>query len=106
DWQSEVMDHSINQNYYLKVAGGDNIAQYALSAGYTNDKGVLKYDNLTRYNMRLNGDLTLSDTFTMPRNRDFFYKRRDNRQQAGGRFLFQSPFARTYESTVLSAIRF
>ena len=103
DWQSEVMDHSINQNYYLKVAGGDNIAQYALSAGYTNDKGVLKYDNLTRYNMRLNGDLTLSEKFTMQSNLSFFYNRQDIRNQGVDSYsspLFQAhtkaPFLAPY----------
>ncbi|PRD54251.1 SusC/RagA family TonB-linked outer membrane protein [Sphingobacterium gobiense] len=103
DWQSEVMDHSINQNYYLKVAGGDNIAQYALSAGYTNDRGVLKYDNLTRYNMRLNGDLTLSEKFTVQSNLSFFYNRHDIRNQGVDshssplyQALVKSPFLAPY----------
>lgn len=103
DWQSEVMDHSINQNYYLKVAGGDNIAQYALSAGYTNDRGVLKYDNLTRYNMRLNGDLTLSEKFTVQSNLSFFYNQQDIRSQGVDSYssplyqaLIKSPFLAPY----------
>jgi len=103
DWQSEVMDHSINQNYYLKVAGGDNIAQYALSAGYTNDRGVLQYDDLTRYNMRLNGDLTLSEKFTMQSNLSFSYNRHHIRNQGVDSYssplyqaLVKSPFLAPY----------
>lgn len=103
DWQSEVMDHSVNQNYYLKVAGGDNIAQYALSAGYTNDKGILKYDELTRYNMRLNGDLTLSEKFTIQSNLSFFYNQQDIRNQGVDshssplfQALVKSPFLAPY----------
>lgn len=102
-WQSEVMDQSMNQNYYLKVAGGDNIAQYALSAGYTNDRGILKYDDLTRYNMRLNGDLTLSEKFTVQSNLSFFYNQQNIRNQGVDshssplyQALIKSPFLAPY----------
>lgn len=81
DWQDQVLHNSMNQNYYLKVSGGDNIAKYALSAGYTNDKGVLRYDNFTRYNMRLNGDLTLSSKLTVHTNLSFFYNQHEIRNQ-------------------------
>lgn len=60
DWQKEVLDNSFNNNYYLKVTGGDNIAKYALSLGYMTNKGTLKNADLNRYQMRFNGDLNLS----------------------------------------------
>lgn len=103
DWQSEVMNHSINQNYYLKVAGGDNIAQYALSAGYVNDKGIVAYDDMTRYNMRLNGDLTLSEKFTVQSNLSFYYNQQHIRNQGIDshssplyQALVKSPFTAPY----------
>ena len=60
DWQNELVDKSFNNNIYLKVTGGDNIAKYALSLGYLTNKGALKNSDLTRYQMRFNGDLNLS----------------------------------------------
>lgn len=64
DWQNQVMKNSSNNNYYLKVTGGDNIAKYALSVGYLTNKGILDNTDLNRYQMRFNGDLNLSKKFT------------------------------------------
>lgn len=64
DWQKQVMGSSSSQNYYLKVTGGDNIATYALSVGYLNDKGLTNNTNLTRYESRFNANLNLSKKLT------------------------------------------
>lgn len=68
DWQKEVLANSLNQNYYLKVAGGDNIATYGLSVGYLQNSGVLKNTDLQRYQMRFNADLKLSNKLTSAAN--------------------------------------
>ncbi|RZK61402.1 MAG: SusC/RagA family TonB-linked outer membrane protein, partial [Pedobacter sp.] len=60
DWQKEVFKRSFNQNYFLKVSGGDNIAKYALSAGYSKNKSVIDSTNNTNYHMRFNSDLNLT----------------------------------------------
>lgn len=60
DWQSKVMNSSYNQNYYLKVTGGDNIATYGLSVGYLNSKGITQNTDLQRYQTRFNANLNLS----------------------------------------------
>jgi TonB-linked SusC/RagA family outer membrane protein len=60
DWQKEVMKSSYNQNYYLKVTGGDDIATYALSVGSTSNKGVVTGTGLSRYFMRFNSNFKLS----------------------------------------------
>jgi len=59
-WQNEVLSGAYNQNYYLKVTGGDNIATYGLSVGYLDSKGVVSNTNMQRYQTRFNGDLNLS----------------------------------------------
>ena len=64
DWQRQVLNSSYNNNYYLKVTGGDNIAKYALSLGYLTNGGVLKNADLNKYQMRFNGDLLLSKKLT------------------------------------------
>lgn len=60
DWQDKVFKNSFDQNFYLKVSGGDNIAKYALSASYQSDKGIIDSTNNTKYGMRFNSDLNLT----------------------------------------------
>lgn len=73
DWQKEVFRRSFDQNYFLKVSGGDNIAKYALSAGYTKDKGVIDSTNNTNYHMRFNSDLNLTKKLQANTNLSFSY---------------------------------
>jgi hypothetical protein len=54
DWQKKVLSNSLNQNYFLKVTGGDNIATYGLSMGYMGNNGVVKETDLQRYSTRFN----------------------------------------------------
>ena len=70
DWQDEVLGNTSNNNYYLKVSGGDNIAKYVLSMGFLSNPSVTKGSNLKKYNIRLNADfniirrLTATSAFT------------------------------------------
>lgn len=72
-WQDQVLDNSTQQNYYLKVTGGDNIAKYALSLGYLNQRGIVKNTGYDRYNTRFNADLSISPKFTVNTNLAFTY---------------------------------
>jgi len=71
NWQDQVLTNSFNQNYQLKITGGDNIATYALSLGYTSNKGVTKNTDLTRYFTRFNANLNLSKKLTATANLSF-----------------------------------
>jgi len=64
DWQDQVLGSTQNQNYYLKVTGGDNIAKYALSVGFLERDGIVKETSLKRYSTRFNADLNLSPRLT------------------------------------------
>lgn len=80
-WQNEVMNNSYNQNYYLKVTGGDNIAKYALSLGLLDNEGIVQGITQSKYNMRLNGDLNLTPKLTMQANLSFYYNQSDIRNE-------------------------
>ena len=73
DWQDQVFKRSIDQSYFLKVSGGDNIAKYALSAGYSSDKGVIDSTSNNKYSMRFNSDLNLTKKLTGNTNLSFTY---------------------------------
>jgi TonB-linked SusC/RagA family outer membrane protein len=60
NWQDQVLGNGSSQNYYLKVTGGDDIATYALSLGYLNNKSITNETDLTRYQTRFNANLNLT----------------------------------------------
>jgi TonB-linked SusC/RagA family outer membrane protein len=90
NWQDQVMQNSYNQNYYLKVTGGDNIAKYALSLGYTDNGSVVQNSDFSKYNMRLNGDLNLTPKLTLQANLSFNYNEQNLRNQ-GNNYATTSP---------------
>jgi len=73
DWQKQVFSNSINQNYYLRVSGGDNIAKYTLSMGYATDGSITTNTSLTKYNTRFNAELKLTPKFSLDGNLSFDY---------------------------------
>ena len=81
DWQKQVFSRSYLKNYYIKVTGGDNIAKYALSLGYLTNSGVVKNTDMSRYNIRFNGDLNLSRRMTATTNLSFTYNEQNLKDQ-------------------------
>ncbi|MDP4289564.1 MAG: SusC/RagA family TonB-linked outer membrane protein [Bacteroidota bacterium] len=81
NWQDQVMKNSYNQNYQLKVTGGDNIATYALSLGYTGNKGITANTSLMRYFTRFNANLKLSSRLTANANLAFTYNEQNLKDQ-------------------------
>ncbi|WP_222707234.1 SusC/RagA family TonB-linked outer membrane protein [Pontibacter qinzhouensis] len=73
DWQREVFKRSYNQNYYMRVVGGDNIAKYALSMGYLDNGSIVENNNFTRYNTLFNADLNISPKLKVQTNLGFTY---------------------------------
>jgi TonB-linked SusC/RagA family outer membrane protein len=75
DWYNELFNNAtINTRANLNVSGGGNVAQYYISASYTNENGLLKVDphsnfnnniNIDRYNLRANININLTKTTKM-----------------------------------------
>ena len=81
DWQKKVIESSINQSYFLKVTGGDNIATYGLSMGVTRNSGIIKETDITRYNTRFNADFNFTKRFTGAANLSFTYNEQNLKDQ-------------------------
>lgn len=81
NWQNKVLQNSINQNYFLKVTGGDNIATYALSMGFADNKGIIKNTDMKRYNTRFNAEMNFSQRFTGTANLSFTYNEQNLKDQ-------------------------
>src|SRR4030042_4615384 len=57
NWQDEIFNNSAEHNYYVRVTGGDEKMKMAASVGFLNKEGIIRERELSRYNMRINGDI-------------------------------------------------
>lgn len=63
DWEDYTYTEALSQNYKLNVEGGDDIAMYNFSFGYTTADSPLEANNMERMNVRLNSDISLAENF-------------------------------------------
>lgn len=59
NWDEYVYREALTQNYNISVQGGDEVADYNLSLGYTNAASTLDYNSFNRINLRFNTDIKL-----------------------------------------------
>src|SRR5574344_817369 len=64
DWSKEVYKNAFSQNYGINVQGGDDVANYNLSVGYSYANSTLKDNDFSRFTMRLNTDIELVRNLT------------------------------------------
>ena len=64
DWSDCVYREAFAQNYKVNVEGGDNVAMYNFSLGYTKNESTLEKNDFNRLNVRFNSDITLIDNLT------------------------------------------
>ena len=57
DWTKEVYHNTFVTNYGINVQGGDDVANYNLSVGYSLGKATQRGNDFSRFNMRLNTDI-------------------------------------------------
>lgn len=81
DWQKRAFKNGFNQNYNLRVSGGDDVARYVLSLGYGNNKGITPLTELTKFNTRFNADLNISRKLKVNANLSFNYNDQKLRDQ-------------------------
>ena len=59
DWQDIIFSNSFMTNMNVQVKGGDEIARYGLSFGYTNSGGIVKQTGYQAVNLRFVGRLNI-----------------------------------------------
>lgn len=64
DWQKNLYRTAFSQNYRVGVQGGDEVAMYNLSLGYTQGEATAKNNDFNRLNIRFNADVKLFEGFT------------------------------------------
>ena len=73
DWQRQIYAPSLNQDYYINVSGGDEVATYVLSLGYLKYEGAIKNTDFSRFNTRFNSEIKFSNRFKLLANMSFMY---------------------------------
>jgi len=56
DWQDEVLQTALVQDYNLSLSGGSKDAKYLIGAGYHNNEGVVYGNSFDRFSFRINSE--------------------------------------------------
>ncbi len=59
DWQDDVYQTALTQNYSINVQGGDDVGMYNLSVGYVDGESTAKGNDYNRLNVRFNTDIDI-----------------------------------------------
>jgi TonB-linked SusC/RagA family outer membrane protein len=65
DWQREVTQNGLQENHELSILGASKTTHYNVSLGYYKDKGYIKTQDYTRYNLRVNLDQDIGTRIKM-----------------------------------------
>lgn len=60
DWQDLIYQNGLVTDHLFRVEGGDAIAKYDISLGYSNEEGILKSTKRQRYHTMLNGNFLVN----------------------------------------------
>jgi len=64
DWSKDLYHTAFTQNYKVNVQGGDDVAMYNLSLGYTNSESTAKGTDFSRLNIRFNTDIKMFENLS------------------------------------------
>jgi TonB-linked SusC/RagA family outer membrane protein len=68
DWQDEIFNPASLTKLYFFIKGGDDIATYNISTGYMAQEGIYDNSRYTRFNLRINGKVNISNKFAVTPN--------------------------------------
>lgn len=74
DWYDTILQNSTSQNYEASVSGGNEKTNFSVSLAAMYDKGLLKHDEMDRYNGRVNVDHIINKYFKVGASTAFTYR--------------------------------
>lgn len=92
-WSDYIYQNSFTQSYHANVQGGDEVAMYNFSVGFTDGASTIKANDFNRLNIRFNTDIALAER--MKTRFDIAYSRiaRDLRDDGFAQDLGSGPIA-------------
>lgn len=79
NWFDMILQNSVTHNHEISLSGGDAKTSFILSLGYMDENGLLRNDNLKRYNGRVNLDHKILENLTVGTNLQYTYRDWDRR---------------------------
>lgn len=71
NWQNQIFQTAISQDYNVTVSGGDKKGSYMYSGGYTDQQGVIVNSYYRRYTARANNNRKINDFLELGTNISF-----------------------------------
>ena len=99
DWQDQIYDASLTHDYLFRVEGGDAIAKYDISLGYTGDEGTLLGTRADRYHAQINSNVLVNKKFEMNASINLSYLNSEAHEQ--GYQLETNPLLAAYRRSPL-----
>lgn len=99
DWQDKIYRNSATHDYLFRVEGGDAIAKYDISLGYTGDQGVLDETKSDRFHAQINANVLVSKKWELNANVNLAYL--NGRYQEQGYSLETNPLMAAYRRSPL-----
>ena len=97
DWQKEILQNNLTQNYYLNLSDGNDRSNYSISANYYSEDGILINTYTNRFNLRANSDFKIGKYIKIGENISLTRsKTRDANLSAWGMALEASPLMNVY----------
>lgn len=104
DWQDAIYSNSMSNDYLFRVEGGDAIAKYDISLGYTGDRGVMEKTSSDRFQAQINANILVGKKWEINANVNLAYM--DGNYQEQGFSLETNPMLAAYRrSPLLSPYR-
>ncbi len=97
DWQREILQDNINQDYYFNISHGNQKSNYSLSVNYNDEEGILLKSSSRRINVRANSDFKLGKFVRV--GESLSITRRENQNSSGsawGMSIESSPLMNIY----------
>lgn len=90
DWFNEIFRQSLSQSHYLSLSGGSERNTYYVSLGYSDNKGLLKGNDYSRYNVNAKLDIKPNDRLKLGLSLDA------SMQDSESPSLYVDPFSYAY----------
>lgn len=102
NWWDAITRTGIKQQYNVGVSGGNDNTKYMVSAGYFNEKGIVKSSDYNRFNTRISLTQKITPWLNLIANLSYSNEGRSLIPEGNGsvlkRSLYQNPMVMTYNT--------
>lgn len=97
DWKDEILHTGVQQNYNISVRGGNERQQSYMSAGYLQEKGLYKNDQVDLITFRAGTTYKINNMFSVGFQSTLSYKNQESRNSRLSKSLNQLPLGDVYD---------